>query len=301
MLDLNDFYYFVQVVDRKGFAAAGRALGLPKSSLSRRVIELEARLGVRLIQRTSRSFVVTDVGLEFYRHARAMLVEAEAAESAVRQRLAEPSGTVRFTCAVAMAQSGVAELVPRFMARFPKVELVQHATNRYVDLVDEGFDVGLRGHSEPLPASSLIQRPLAAMPWHLFAGPAYLERAGTPETPAELASHAGLALGYRAEETAWRLSDAGGGTAVVPFTPRLRSDDMLTLIKAAEAGIGIVALPSPLCRAEIRAGTLRRVLPDWIAGDARTTLLIPSRRFLLPAVRAFVDFFVAEFPLAVAG
>ncbi len=301
MLDLNDFYYFVQVVDRKGFTAAGRELGLPKSSLSRRIIELEARLGVRLIERTSRSFVVTEIGLEFYRHARAMLVEAEAAESAVRRRLAEPSGTVRFTCAVALAQSGVAELVPRFMAQFPKVDIVQHATNRYVDLVDEGFDVGLRGHSEPLPDSSLIQRPLAAMPWHLFAGPSYLERAGIPQAPAALASHTGLALGYRAEETAWRLRDPDGATAIVPFTPRLRSDDMMTLIKAAESGLGIVALPSPLCRAEIRQGTLRRVLPDWTAGDARATLLIPSRRFLLPAVRAFVDFFAAEFPAVVTS
>jgi DNA-binding transcriptional LysR family regulator len=207
---------------------------------------------------------------------------------------------VRFTCPVALAQSGIAELVPRFMALFPKVDIIQHATNRYVDLVDEGFDVGVRGHSVPLPDSTLVQRPLAAMPWHLFAGPAYLERAGTPQVPADLAGHSGLALGYPLEEAAWQLREAAGTTVTVAFAPRLRSDDMLTLIMAAQSGLGIVALPSPLCRVEVRQGTLRRVLPDWTAGDARTTLLIPSRRFLLPAVRAFVDFLVAEFPRVIA-
>jgi DNA-binding transcriptional LysR family regulator len=301
MLDLNDFYYFVQVVDKQGFSAAGRALNLPKSSLSRRVIELEARLGARLIQRTSRSFVVTDVGQEFYRHASAMLIEAEAAENAVKRRLAEPSGTVRFTCAVALAQSGVAALVLRFMTLFPKVDIVLHATNHFVDLVDEGFDLGLRAHSAPLPDSSLIQRPLAAVPWHLFAGPDYLERNGVPQTPADLAGHTGLVLGYRAEETAWRLRHASGDTAVIPFAPRLRSDDMATLGMAAQSGHGIVALPAYICRADVGAGRLLRVLPGWTAGDAMATLVIASRRGLLPSVRAFIDFLVAEFPLVVAS
>jgi DNA-binding transcriptional LysR family regulator len=301
MLDLNDFYYFVQVVDKKGFSAAGRALNLPKSSLSRRIIELEARLGARLIQRSSRSFVVTDIGEEFYRHARAMLTEAEAAESVVRSRLAEPSGTVRFTCAVAIAQTGIADLMLRFMTLYPKVDIVQHATNRYVDLVDEGFDVGLRAHGAPLPDSSLIRRPLAAMPWHLFAGPDYLARAGTPQTPADLAGHVGLVLGYRAEETVWRLRNETGETAEIPFVPRLRSDDLMTLSLAGQAGLGIVALPAYLARLDVAQGRLRRVLPEWTAGDAMVTLLVASRRFLLPSVRAFIDFIVAEYPLVVAS
>ena len=161
--DLNDLYFFVQIVDHQGFTAAGRALGVPKSTLSHRLAELEKRLGVRLVHRTSRSFVVTDIGNEFLRHARGMLIEAEAAEHVVKRRIAEPSGTVRFTCSVAMAEN-VAELLPRFLLRFPKVDLIQHSTNRYVGMVEEGFVDALRGHSGPLADSGLMQRPLAASP-----------------------------------------------------------------------------------------------------------------------------------------
>lgn len=130
MLDLNDIYYFVQVVEHKSITAAAHALEVPKSSLSRRILALEAALDARLIQRTSRRFVVTDVGEAFYKHAVAMLVEAEAAESVVRQRTAEPSGTIRMTCSVAFAQLALAELIPKFMAEYPRVRIVQHATNR---------------------------------------------------------------------------------------------------------------------------------------------------------------------------
>src|SRR5579862_3533571 len=158
MLDLNDVYYYAQVVEHQGITAAARALNVPKSSVSRRILALEASLGARLIQRTSRRCVVTEIGAEFHRHALAMLVEAEAAESVVRRRAAEPSGTIRFTCSVAFAQLALAELIPRFMAAYPHVRIEQHATNRYVDPVQEGFDLCLRTHTQPLPDSSLIQR-----------------------------------------------------------------------------------------------------------------------------------------------
>jgi DNA-binding transcriptional LysR family regulator len=300
MLDLNDLYFFVQVVDKKGFSAASRALGVPKSSLSRRIITLEARLGTRLIQRTSRSFAMTDAGQEVYQHALGMMVEAEAAENAVRRRLAEPSGTVRYTCSIGIARHMV-ELVTRFLSMFPKVSIVQRVTNRFVDLVEEGFDVGVRGHSGALPDSSLVQRPLARTPWHLFAAPIYLDCAGTPISPADLATHAGLALGSRSGETSWKLRSSELGEVVVPFAARLKSDDMETLKHTAVAGLGIVALPAYVCRADIERGSLRCVLSDWTAGDSRITLLIPSRRGLLPSVRAFVDFLSAEFPMVVAA
>lgn len=182
MLDLNDHYYFVQVVENKGFAAAGRALGLPKSTLSRRIIELESRLGARLIQRTSRSFAVTEAGRVFHRHAVAMLIEAEAAENAVKHRLAEPSGTIRFTCSIGMAQT-LAGLLCRFLVLHPRVNIDQHATNRYVDLVEEGFDVGLRGHSAPLPDSSLVQHRLARTPGVCSRAPCISNVPGAPKAP----------------------------------------------------------------------------------------------------------------------
>ena len=125
MLDLNDLYYFVQTIEKKGISAAGRALDVPKSTVSRHILALEAALGVRLVQRTTRTFVVTDIGREFYPHAVATLVEAESAEDVVRQRMAEPTGTIRFTCSVALAQLGLAELIPRFITMHPRVRICQ--------------------------------------------------------------------------------------------------------------------------------------------------------------------------------
>jgi DNA-binding transcriptional LysR family regulator len=301
MLDLNDVYYFVQVVDHKGITAAAHALDVPKSSLSRRMLALEAALDARLVQRTSRRFVVTDVGEAFYKHAVAMLVEAEAAESVVRQRTAEPSGTIRMTCSVALAQLALAELIPQFMAEYPGVHIVQHATNRHVDPVQEGFDLCLRAHSTPLPDSTMVQRYLATTPWHLFAGPAYLKREGVPRSPADLVAHDAVALGGGHDTHAWRLHNAKDSerVEVIPFEPKLLSDDMATLKVAACQSVGIVALPGYVGHSEVKTGQLVRVLPQWTAGVATITLLMPSRRGLLPSVRAFVDFLVERVPIAV--
>lgn len=299
--DLNDYYYFVQSVDHGGFSATGRALDIPKSTLSRRVIALESRLGVRLIERTSRRFVLTDVGRDFYRHAQAMLIEADAAEEVVTRRLAEPSGTIRLTCSIGMARF-LADPLMRFLAAHPKVNLVQMTTNRYVDLVEEGFDIGVRGHSRPLPDSRLIQRRLTPTPWHAFAAPGHLDREGTPEQPQELAQHAAVALGTRSDEAAWHLHTDSGEEVVVPFVPRLRSDDLETLKTAAIAGLGLVSLPAYLARDEVSQGRLRRILPTWVTqSGAEVTLLTPSRRGQLPSVRALIDFLVAKFPQIVSG
>lgn len=301
MLDLNDLYYFVQAVEKKGISAAARALDLPKSSVSRRILALEAALGVRLIQRTTRTFAVTDVGQEFYAHAVATLIEAETAENVVRRRMAEPSGTIRFTCSVALGQLALAELIPRFMTLHPRVRIVQHATNRFVDPVQEGFDVCLRAHSTLLPASTLIQNHLADIPWHLFAGPAYLARKGTPATPEDLSGHDAVGL-RRAEEThVWSLTQAEypDKKATVAYEPRLQSDDMGTL-KVAARTLGIVALPGYVGRKEVESGLLVRVLPQWHARIATVSMLLPSRRGLLPSVRVFMDFLSTHVPAAVA-
>ncbi|MFJ3044893.1 LysR substrate-binding domain-containing protein [Herbaspirillum chlorophenolicum] len=301
MLDLNDVYYYVQVVEHQGITAAARALDMPKSSISRRILALEASLGARLIQRTSRRFVVTEIGAEFHRHALAMLVEADAAENVVRSRTTEPNGTIRFTCSVAFAQLALAELIPRFMATYPRVRIVQHATNRYVDPVHEGFDLCLRAHTQPLPDSSLIQRSIAQIPWYLFACPNYLAHKGMPSEPAALSEYDGIALGGAQESHTWHLRDAHHPDQVVavPFTPTLLSDDMATLKAAACAGLGIVALPGYVGSREVERGQLIRVLPQWIAGLATMSVLMPSRRGLLPSVAAFVEFLAEHVPTTV--
>lgn len=298
MLDLNDFFYFVQVVDRGGFTAAGRLLRIPKSTLSHRVQRLETELGVRLLHRTSRRFAMTDAGEEFYRHAVVMLHDAEVAESAIRHRLTEPTGTVRCTAAMATMQFAMGDVVADFLRRYPKVNVVAHATDRNVDIVGENYDVAIRAHSDPLPDSTLLQRALTPAPWLLFAGSAYLDATEAPKTPDDLRNHPSLFMMRTAVAPVWRLrrSDKAADEVVMPLTPRLLCDDMIALKQAAIAGLGVVALPGYVCRDDVRSGALRRVLPAWLAGDSTITALIPYRRGLLPSIRAFIDHLSAELP-----
>jgi len=293
MLNLNDLRFFVQAVDCGGFTAAGRRLGAPKTTVSKRVAELETALGARLIHRTSRSFTLTEVGRDFYDHARAALIEAETAEAVVRRRQAEPSGTVRLTASVPTAQLYIADHLPALAAAYPKLHLVVEVTDRFVDLVQEGFDIALRSHFAPLPDSQLVQRPLAREDIVLIAAPAYLQARGTPQWPQDLAVHDGLLTGPAA--TTWRLGlgEADETVAVTP-RPRMVADESVVLLKAAAAGLGITCLPEAMCRDDLARGTLVRVLPGWTAGSVTTTLLMPHRRGQLPAVRAVVDFLCAR-------
>jgi DNA-binding transcriptional LysR family regulator len=295
MLDLKDVFYFVQVVDRGGFTSAGNSLRLPKSTLSHRVQELETSLGVRLINRTSRQFGMTDVGAEFYHYAVALLQSSEIAEEAVRQRLSEPSGVIRITTAVEIAQFALRDLLPVFLNRHPKVRIVEIATDRLVDIVGEGFDLAIRGHTTPLQDSTLVQRAIASVPWYLFAGPKYLEQAKAPERPADLARHATISI-VRNGPLQWQLRGPGDELLVLPIEPRFQSNSMMALKDAACANLGIAALPGYICRAELQAGTLVPILPEWIVSDARISALIPYRTGLLPAVRSLVDFLAAEIP-----
>ena len=301
MLDFNDFYYFVQVVDRGGFTAAGRTLRIPKSTLSHRIQQLEANLGVRLLNRTSRRFGMTDAGGEFYRHAVMMLREAELAETAIRHRLNEPTGTVRCTAVVATMQFAMRGLVADFLVRYPKVNVVAHATDQYVDIVGENFDVAIRAHSDPLPNSTLVQRTLTPAPWFLFAGAAYVDANGPLDRAQDLTKHPSLFMMRTGVSPIWRLRRTGRRReeVVVPLTPRLLIDDMLSLKQAAIGGLGIVALPGYVCRDDVQSGVLRQVLPGWIADNSTLTALMPYRQGLLPSVRAFVEHLAAEFPKAV--
>lgn len=287
MLNLNDLYYFVQVVDHGGFTAAARQTGVPKSTLAKRVTALEADLGVRLIQRTSRRFTVTELGQEFHRHAAAMLIEAEAAEHVVKGRLAEPSGAVRITASVPTAQLALAEPILEVARLHPKIRVVLHATDRFVDVVQEGFDIAVRDHFGPLPDSGLVQRPVGRDAVYLVAAPVYLERAGALQEPADLSQHDGL-MTHSATDS-WRLQNEAGEQVEAFPKPRMTLDESSLLLKAASAGFGVTCLPGRLCRDAIADGALVRVLPKWTAGVVTTTLLTPHRRGQLPAVRIVAD------------
>ena len=288
-MNLNDLTLFAQAVESGGFAPAARRFSVPKSTLSKRVAALEASLGVRLIERSSRSFRLTDIGHDFYQHARAALVEVESAQQVVQSRLAEPSGTVRLTAAVPVVQFQLAPHLPALARTWPRLQLQLHASDRFVDLVQEGYDIALRSHFAPLPDSGLVQRTLMVEPVMLVAAPAYLREHGVPRQPADLAAHHGLLTG--ADATRWTLSREKADTVqTVEPQPRLVANESVALLHAATAGLGIVCLPETICQHHVARGELVRVLPRWTAGSVTTTALVPHRRSLLPSVRAVLDF-----------
>ncbi len=296
MRDLNDLYYFVQVVDHGGFAPAGRALGMPKSRLSRRIAVLETQLGTRLIQRTTRSFVVTDIGQTYYAHCKAMLVEADAAQEAIARTHAAPCGTVRMTCPVALLDAQVGAMTAAFLLHYPQVQLQLDATNRRVDVVAEGIDVALRVRPTPLEDSDLALRVLADRQQSLVASPALFAQTGVPQTPADLAGLPSLALGAQlGGPQVWDLHGPDGAHAAVRHQPRLVSTSMPALREAALAGVGMVQLPRMMVRAQCASGQLIHVLPDWAPRPEVIHAVFASRRGLLPAVRALIDFLAEAF------
>ena len=295
MLDLNDLAWFVQVVDHEGFAAAGRALDQPKSKLSRRIAQLEERLGVRLIHRTTRQFVVTEVGQTFYQHCKAMLIEAEAAQQAVETLSSEPRGSVKLTCPVTLLHAHVGPMLARFMARYPGINLQLEATNRRVDLVGEGIDVAIRVRPRPFDDSDLVLRVLADRGHCLVASPQLIERMGKPRMPSELSEWPGLSMGAGKQVHKWELSGPEGAKAEIHYTPRFITTDMLALREAAMAGVGVVQLPILMVKDQLASGELVRVLDAWEPRREVIHAVYPSRRGLLPSVRTLVDFLTEEY------
>ncbi|MER9775837.1 LysR substrate-binding domain-containing protein [Mesorhizobium sp. M0220] len=291
MLNLNDLLVFVQVVDHGG-AAAGRALGIPKSTLSKRLSELEKAIGVRLVQRTSRSFTVTEIGRDFHRHAAAMLIEAEAAEHVIKGRLAEPSGTVRITASLPIAQFRLAPILPRLAASYPKVRIMLDVSDRFVDIVQEGFDIAIRNHFAPLPDTELVQRRIDYDPAWLVASLDYIRKNGMPSRPEEANGLDGVMAS--SSERVWTLHDGQGVVAEVTPSPRYIANETVSLREAARAGLGVACLAGSFCAPLIESGALVRILPDWTARGVATTLLMPHRRGQLPSVRVVADHLIAE-------
>lgn len=290
MQDLNDMLYFAEVVERGGFAAAGRALGLPKSRLSRRVAELESRLGVRLLQRTTRKLSLTEVGEIYLRHCGAMRDEALAASEAVAQMQVEPRGTLRITCPVTLAQGSVGYLVPRYMEMFPQVRIDMRVTNRVIDLVEEGIDIALRVRPTLEDSGSLVIKNLGSSGGQLLASPALLQRQGRPEKPEDLLKLDTIAMSWADGRSSWRLIGPGGKEFVLQHQPRYVADDLQTLKLAALAGTGMTFLPDSMSVAERQAQLLVPVLPGWALPAGVAHAVFTSRRGQVPAVRSFLDF-----------
>ena len=295
MQDLNDLHYFVQVVDHGGFAPAGRALGMPKSKLSRRLAQLEERLGVRLAQRSTRKFVVTEAGQAYYRHAKAALAEAAAAEESVVRNQGEPRGVVRMSCPVTLLDVRVGVMLAEFLRRHPKVELHLDATNRTVDVIGEGIDLALRVRPPPLEDSELVLKVLGTGRQCLVASPALLAARGQPTSPAELMGYPSMDLGLPQNQHIWNLHGPNGEHVAVHHQPRLVTRGMLALRDAALAGVGVVQLPKMLTAQQIATGQLVHVLDGWAPREQIIHAVYPSRRGVLPSVRALLDFLVDGF------
>lgn len=299
MRDLNDLYYFAAVVDHGGFAAAARALNEPKSSLSRRVSRLEDRLGVRLIERSTRRFVVTEIGQAFYRHAKAAVAEAEQAEEAAAQLTGEPRGVVRVSAPLATAQGPLSGVLPKFLQAYPKVRVQVTVTNRRIDLIEEGVDVALRVRTDLDSDAGLMVRILNREEAKLVASPAFLAAHGPIETPQQIATLPTLSHNEGVTRDAWTLTHTDGRKERVEHQPRLAASDFKLLLQAAIGGIGIAYLPVMVSAHHLRTGALVELLPEWGAAEGIHHLVFTTRRGQLPAVSAFIDFLAQEMPAAV--
>jgi DNA-binding transcriptional LysR family regulator len=206
----------------------------------------------------------------------------------VQRRQAEPQGTVKITASVPVAQFHLADRLPVLARAYPKLDLQLHITDRFVDLIRDGFDIAIRSHFAPLPDSDLMQRRMKVERITLVASPEYLARRGTPGRPEDLVGHDGLLT--RPAARTWHLKDNEGRQAQVTPKARLTADESLVLLRAAAAGLGIACLPEAMSAALVDSGEVIQVLSDWTAGSVTSTILTPHRRGQLPAVRTVIDF-----------
>lgn len=295
MEDLNTLYYFTQVVEHGGFAPAGRALDIPKSKLSRRIALLEERLGVRLLQRTSRHCSLTEIGQEYYQRCVAMRVEAEGAAEVIERNRSEPRGLVRLACPTTLLNSWVGPMLTRFMLRYPAVELFIESTNRRVDVLHEGFDIALRVRFPPLENTDMVMKVLGNSRQCLVGRPDFLEQLPKKFQPSDLSALPSLHWGGSQREYQWELFGPGDGKLVIPHRPRMVTDDLIALRHGALAGVGIAHVPRVAVREDLDAGTLVEMLPGWEPKCGIVHAIFPSRRGLLPSVRTLIDFLAEEF------
>ncbi|HEY0482632.1 MAG TPA: LysR family transcriptional regulator [Kofleriaceae bacterium] len=283
-MDLNEIAVFARVVQAGSFIAASKALGMPKSTVSRKVADLEERLDTRLLQRTTRKLSLTDAGRLLFDHCARIVSEVENAERAVTSLHDTPRGVLRVTAGTNATFLG--PLIRDYLKRYPEVRLQLLCTARNVDLIEERFDLGIRAGR--LADSSLIAKSLGTVTWLLVATPAYLKRRGRPRAPADLAEHDCLSFGAGSDRATLHLR-RGDEPAEVALTPRLAVSDIEILHQVTVGGMGIALLPAYQCIADLRTHRLERVLRDWDAPTAPIHIVYPSTRHVSPAVKSFID------------
>ncbi|MBK1693370.1 LysR family transcriptional regulator [Chromatium weissei] len=300
MDDFNDLIYFAAVVEHHGFSAAARATGIEKTRLSRRVAALEQRLGVRLLQRSTRSLALTDAGERFHLHCLAAVESARVAYAHMADLRREPVGTVRMSCAQVMAQNYLAPILPNFLTQYSKVNLILDATDREVNLIEERIDLVLRSRIEIENSAGLVARPLAEARRLLVASPTYLRKINPPSEPRALSKCD--TLGRPVEmfdgQIRWELNGPEAETVSVQVSPRLVTNDLRLLLKAAIHGVGIALLPEQIVANALKTDLLAQVLPNWTTTTHHIYLLYPSPRGMLPSVRSLIDYLLIHLPIS---
>ena len=290
---LRAFEVFVAVVARQGFARAAEAVGTSPANVTRYIAELEAHLGTRLLNRHSRKLSLTDSGQALYERTRSILDEVAEAEALSASTTLQPRGRLRVNAPVSFGMLHLAPLWPKFLQKYPEVELEVSLIDRVVDLVEEGFDLGIRISRSGSTAH--IARKLAASRNIVCAAPAYLRQHGRPNSPADLADHACIGYTFSATGDDWHLFDAHGQEHVVKVPSVMRANNGDTARAAALAGVGVIWQPSFLVGDDLRAGRLVPLLPGYRMADIDILAVYPSRRHLSAKVRVMIDFLADAF------
>jgi DNA-binding transcriptional LysR family regulator len=291
--DLNDYALFAEVVTHGGFAAAGRALRAQKSTLSRRIAALETRLGIRLIERSTRRFRVTEIGHAFYERCRIVVMDVEQADAVVSEALGEPRGVVRCSCPLGLVEALSSTFVG-FMKAFPKAKLQIVAVDRAVGLIDERIDVAVRVRAALDTDAALTMRTLGRSGRILVAAP-NLAASCASDDVAAVSDLPTLATTDQMGEIVWEFSGPDGQQRLIRHEPRMTCVDFTALRDAAVAGLGVALLPDHTCRGELASGRLVHVFPQWRREDGIVHLVFTTRRGLPPVVRAFIDHLAGAF------
>lgn len=294
LTDLDDFYCFALVVEHGGFSAAERATDIPKSKLSRRVYNLEENLGVRLIQRSSRHFVVTEIGMNIYRHAQVMMNAAQSAHELVDHLSEQPRGVIKVSLPVSIAQNEIAKILPLFLKTYPEIKVQLLVTNRRVDVINEGIDIALRVRANLDNDPSLVLRKFQNIEQHLFASQAYLNEFGMLKKPEDLTEHRILSMADEHLDQQMILNNHENLQKKIKINPVVMGSDLMMLAQMASQNCGIALLPDSIVSQYIQSGELVQVLPEWKAPHGIFHAVYPSRRGVLPAVRVFIDYLVEQ-------
>jgi DNA-binding transcriptional LysR family regulator len=284
--DLNEILVFVRVAELRSFTKAGERLGLPKSTVSRKIAQLEARLGVGLIQRTTRTINLTETGLAYLERCTRIIEDMQEADALVSSMQSAPTGLLRVTAPPELGNLLLSEAVREYLVKYPQVSVELDLSQRVVDLVAENFDVAFR--AAPLSDSTLIARKLGSPTVGIVAAPAYLKKRKPPQTPADLAKHQCLIFSAIPERHDWRLS-RGDEDVTVRVNGRFAANSLLILRDLALDGFGLARIPDLAVQDDLSAGRLVRVLPEWRLAGATVYAVYPGRRFLAPKVQAFLE------------